>query len=153
MAAEMLQSGVMNITVETKVRYNGKEYDSPDGLPPEVRAIYDRALTGAAPGLTVNENVKTVVTINGERFSSADQLPAGQKKLYDDAMQLIRDTQAGATTLSSGEQRSDVTAERSQLTNERLTKAVDTGWLTKRQIQLIIVVAGLLLALAVILRS
>lgn len=30
--------------VQTKVIFNGKEYSSPDDMPPEIRAIYDRAM-------------------------------------------------------------------------------------------------------------
>ena len=91
MADDLLLSPAMNVSLKTKIRYNGQEYTNPDALPPEIRVVYERALASRA-GLTANREVKTYVTINGQQFSSADELPAAEKKLYDDAMQLIRDS-------------------------------------------------------------
>ena len=141
MADDLLLPPAMNVSLKTKIRYNGQEYTSPDALPPEIRVVYERALASRA-GLTANREVKTYVTINGQQFSSADELPATEKKLYDDAMQLIRDNQEAKTPITPTTTAAPCPAP------IPTQSAVDTGWLTKRQIQIIILVAGLLLAVA-----
>jgi hypothetical protein len=136
-ADELLDRHLMNITLKTKIQVNGQQYDSPDALPPELRAAYEKALAGGA-GPAANRDVKTFVSINGQRFSSADEIPAAEKKLYDDAMQLIRDSREVRTT-------ADTTAS-SCPTTITAQSDTDTGLLTKRQIQLIIFVTGLIFA-------
>lgn len=130
----------MNITLKTKIQYNGQEYASPDALPPEIRAAYERTLASAA-GPTANREVKTYLSINGQRFSSADEISAAEKKLYDDAMQLIRDSEE--MKMATG-----TTTESPCPTTTTAQSETDTGLLTKGQIQLIIFVTGLLLAVA-----
>jgi len=126
----------MNITLKTKIQVNGQQYDSPDALPPEIRAAYEQALAGGA-GPATNRNVTTFVSINGQRFSSADEIPAPEKKVYDDAMQLIRDSREVKTTAVSP-----------CPTTIPAQTEIETGLLTKRQIQLIIFVTGLIFAVA-----
>ena len=48
MADDLLLPHAMNISLKTKIRYNGQEYTSPDALPPEIRAVYERALASRA---------------------------------------------------------------------------------------------------------
>ena len=128
----------MNITLKTKIQVNGQQYDSPDALPPEIRAAYEQALAGGAVPAT-NRNVKTFVSINGQRFSSADEIPAAEKKVYDDAMQLIRDGRKVKTT-------AEMTTKSPRPTTIPAQSETETGLLTKRQIQLIIFVTGLIFA-------
>lgn len=39
-----------NITVKTKIRVNGQEYQSVEDMPADVREAYERALASAAHG-------------------------------------------------------------------------------------------------------
>jgi TRAP-type mannitol/chloroaromatic compound transport system substrate-binding protein len=50
----------MAVTVTRKIVVNGKEYHSVDELPPDVRALYDKAMASADKKVTVNR-----ITING----------------------------------------------------------------------------------------
>jgi len=50
----------VNVSIKRRIKVNGKEYNSVDDLPPDVRALYDRAM--ASPGKKVS--VKKI-TING----------------------------------------------------------------------------------------
>ena len=129
----------MSITVRTKILFNGHQYASPEALPAEIRAAYEQALAGGA-GLTANRAVKTFVSINGQQFSSADEMAVAEKKLYDDAMQLIRDSREMKTTADSMQTSPCPTPITAQ-------SETDTGLLTKRQIQLIILVTGLIFAI------
>ena len=51
----------VKITVNKKIRIriNGVEYDSPDQLPPEARAIYEKGLQQAKASITLNAEVGT----------------------------------------------------------------------------------------------
>jgi hypothetical protein len=116
----------MNVTVKTKIRFNGNEYSSPDELPPEARSAYERAMAGGSDP-TANRGITTRLVVNGQQFSSPAEMPAAERKLYDDAMQLVHDNAPAAATISK-------------------QSPADPGWLTKRQIQLIILEALLLTA-------
>jgi len=133
----------MNITLKTKIRYNGQEYSSPDELPPEIRSFYEQAMKGGA-NLLVKKSVTGRLVVNGKEIS-ASGMSADEKKLYDDAMQLVRDNSAADLTITDGASPSNTP---SAATARPTT--TDSGWLTKGQIQLIVFVAGVLLALALI---
>jgi hypothetical protein len=34
----------INFNVKTKIKVNGKEYNSPEEMPPDVRSLYDKAM-------------------------------------------------------------------------------------------------------------
>lgn len=90
MAGEMLSNppGSMNINVKTKIRYNGREYSSPNELPPEVRSGYERALAGTAHG---------EITINGREFGSENEMPEEMRNFAEDVMNLVQNN--GEVTL------------------------------------------------------
>src|SRR2546423_14721314 len=93
LAVEMLlKAFVVNITIKSKIRYNGKEYSSLGDLPAEARAAYERAMR-AGPNVAVARKI----VINGQEFANQSDMPADQKKNYDDVMALLRDN--GAVTL------------------------------------------------------
>lgn len=122
----------MNITLKTKIRYNGQEYSSPDQMPPEARAAYERALAGNTGSATLPNGVVATRTIfNGREVASPADLPANEKKFYDDLIQVMKD--GGHVETSS------------QLV------VGETGWLTLSQRQMVLVVAGLLAAVLAIL--
>jgi hypothetical protein len=134
----------MNITLKTKIRYNGQEYSSVDQLPPEVRSVYEHAIAGGG-NVVVKAGVAPKLVVNGRQFSSVDEMSEGEKKLYEDAMQLIRDN---ATAKPPPSPAGSSVPEQSRIDTKPAT--LDSGWLTRKQIQLIIVIAGVLLALALI---
>jgi hypothetical protein len=90
MAGEMLCNppGSMNINVKTKIRYNGRDYSSPNELPPEVRSGYEKALAGAA---------QSKVTINGQEFGSETEMPEEMRNFAEDVIALVQNN--GEVTL------------------------------------------------------
>ena len=78
----------MNINVKTKIRYNGREYSSPNELPPEVRSGYEKALAGAA---------QRRITINGQEFGSENELPEEVRNFAEDVINLVQNN--GEVTL------------------------------------------------------
>ena len=134
----------MNFSLNTKIRYNGQEYSSIEELPPEARAAYERTM--AIPGnLVVKPGITARLVINGKTISSVGDMSPTVKKLYDAATHLIGGDAAPGDKPTTPE--SLVTPVSAADTKPATT---DSGWLTKRQIQLIVFVAGVLLALALI---
>ena len=144
----------MNITLKTKIRCNGKEYSSVDELPPEIRSLYERAIAGGGK-FAMSHSITPRLVINGQEFSSTADMSVAEKKLYDDAMQLIHDNvnAKGTTTTSPTDPLLPANASPRQseaATTNPKPAVVDSGWLTKRQIQLILLVAAVAFCLALI---
>lgn len=78
-----------NINVKTKIIVNGKEYGSPDELPPELRKSYDQAIANksAYPQMHITGNSK--VTFNGQTYNSRDEMPEEVRHIYDNAMDAL----------------------------------------------------------------
>lgn len=135
----------MNISFKTKIRYNGKDFSSVDELPPEIRAIYERALANRRNKLTsTGTKVVTRLVVNGHEVESTKELSEDEQKLYTDAMQLLKDTakgDLGATAVQS--------ATKPLLSNVSVTTPgsapIESGWLTANQKKLVAIVAGLIL--------
>ena len=110
----------MKINVKTKIRYKGQEYSSPDELPSEVRSSYEKALAGAA---------KTQIVINGKEFESENEMPSDMRNFYDDMINLVQNN--GEVTLPVVNRSSD-------------------PLITKRQIKVILLVAGTLILVGLV---
>jgi hypothetical protein len=93
-----------NISVNTKIRVNGKDYASVEDMPPHIRELYERAMAAmqdAKHGGLLNSsknglcaNVQTVsstkVVFNGQEYSSVDQMPANVRRLYQAVMETVK---------------------------------------------------------------
>jgi hypothetical protein len=75
-----------------KITFNGQEYNSPDEMPPQVRQLYERAITsleqkqpGAASSPKLNIKVTTNLRFkyNGQVYNSLDELPADVRPRYE----------------------------------------------------------------------
>jgi len=94
----------VNIDVKTKLVINGKEYSSPDELPPEMRKVYDLALAnrGSSPQIQITGSSK--VTFNGKTFDNREAMPDDARQSYDRAMEAIDSNQDGIPdSLQAGE--------------------------------------------------
>ena len=78
----------MNITLKSKIRYNGQEYSGQNQLPPEVRAAYRKAMRGG--GLSKK------IVINGQELTDQNE---EARRLCDDVMSVIENN--GEVTLPS----------------------------------------------------
>ena len=124
----------MNVSFKTKILYNGKDFSSVDELPPEIRAIYERALENRSNKLMSTGNkVLTQLVVNGHEVESTKELSEDAQKLYADAMQLLKDS--GAPT----DHKTTDNGPREEI-----------GWLTANQKRLVAAVAGLVLIAAII---
>ena len=136
----------MNIGVTTKIRYNGQEFSSVDQLPPEIRAIYERALANRPNKLaSTGTKVLTRLVVNGHEVGSTKELSEAEQKIYADAMQLLKDSATGdlgATAVQSATRPLPVASNISVTTP--VSAPIETGWLTANQKKLVAIVAGLI---------
>ena len=61
----------MSLNVKRKITVNGKEYHSLEELPPDIRAMYDKAMASGKKDVTVRR-----VVINGQEVGSMEDVPA-----------------------------------------------------------------------------
>jgi hypothetical protein len=88
-----------------KITINGRQYDSPEAMPPDVRRMYEQAMrtlrpslaggqnsgstqvfTGRAGGLGASVVVNRTVTVNDRTYGSVDELPPEVRKQFEDAL-------------------------------------------------------------------
>lgn len=78
----------IKMIVKPKIVVNGNTYESPEQMPPDVRALYDKAMAQetAHPGV-IKRSGK--VTFNGTEYENPDQMPPEIRQLYDDALKAL----------------------------------------------------------------
>jgi hypothetical protein len=80
----------ININVKTKIKINGKEYNSPEEMPPDVRSIYERAMAARQnPSSNNQPGVRSKIKFNGQNFSSPDEMPPDVRRAYDGLMAAV----------------------------------------------------------------
>ena len=80
----------INFNVKTKIKINGKEYNSPDEMPPDVRSLYEKAMANRQnPSANTRINTSSKITFNGQTFNSLDEMPAEVRRIYDDVMSTL----------------------------------------------------------------
>ena len=137
----------MNISFKTKIRYNGKDFSSVDELPPEIRAVYERALAHKPNKLmSADAKVVTRLVVNGHEVGSTKELSEDEQKIYTDAMQLLKDSgDLGATAAQSAATTQPLPVASIVSVTTPESAPIETGWLTANQKKLVAIVAGLIL--------
>ena len=74
----------VNFNVKTRIKINGREYGSPEEMPPDVRQIYEQALSKGVVSSRVN--TKSKITFNGQSYNSPDEMPEDVRRIYDSVM-------------------------------------------------------------------
>jgi hypothetical protein len=144
----------MNISFKTKIRYNGKDFSSVDELPPEIRAIYERALANRPNKLmSTGKKVVTRLVVNGHEVGSTKELSEDEQKIYADAMQLLKDSgtgDLGTTAAQSAMATKPLPVVSNIPVTAPVSAPIETGWLTANQKKLVVIVAGLILIVALV---
>jgi hypothetical protein len=85
-----------------KITFNGKEYESPEAMPPEVREAYERAMeivNNGGSGIKSHVNIKLSTSVrfvdDGKVYNSPDEMPADVHQKYEIAMQQIDQNKNG----------------------------------------------------------
>ena len=85
----------MNINIKKKIVINGKEYASPEEVPPELRQVYEQALVRQGNSPQVHISTSSKFTINGQTYNSVDEMPEEARKLYESMMSRVDKNQDG----------------------------------------------------------
>jgi hypothetical protein len=80
----------LSIRLKTKIRINGKEYESVDEMPADARQAYERALSkftaGAGSAASQPGSSSGKIVFNGDEYGSVDQMPADVRGMYQRVM-------------------------------------------------------------------
>ncbi len=76
----------VKITVQRKFVVNGKEYQSLEEIPADVR----QAVRGATGSLSVEGGVSCKINFNGRVYSSPDEMPREARELYEKALSVAK---------------------------------------------------------------
>ena len=81
----------INFSVKNKFIVNGKEYDTVEEMPDEIRDAYEKAIAGSpGPGHGGTlEMERTRVVFNGKEYASEDAMPQEERELYKVVMKAM----------------------------------------------------------------
>ena len=143
----------------TKITVNGREYDSIDQMPPDVREIYLQAMaamresgtkeTSSVIRKNLFSSVKESFTYNGREYKSRDELPPEVRKLFDQIREQPPDKTSDVTivtdrTIIPGRSPSSLWG----LTDDRPERDPKVAWLLVAILSAAVVVLLFLLYLA-----
>jgi cobalamin biosynthesis Mg chelatase CobN len=77
----------INVNVKRKYRINGKEYNSVEEMPDDIReALVKATLQSGGEQRTGSRVVRTKIIFNGTEYESIDAMPPDIRRLYEDVM-------------------------------------------------------------------
>lgn len=145
------EGNAMNINVKRKFNVNGKEYNSIEEMPDDIREIFKKTISsqtglGHEIGLTA---VRTKIYFNGTEYDSIDAIPQDVRQLYEN---VLKGAEAGAaptgidiTGISSRMMTGPVTAGTTRLGDKRKPTKIETSFSLRTLIVSIMVAALILL--------
>ncbi len=86
----------INLKVKTRIKINGKEYSSVEEMPPDVRALYEKAMAGRQSSSSSPQvSSHTKITFNGQTFNSVEEMPEEIRRIYESVMAAVDKNEAG----------------------------------------------------------
>lgn len=81
----------VNMTVKRRIVFNGKEYDSIEELPENVRRTLENASTGSQPSPATGAaaGAKIRIMFSGQEYASVDAMPASVRRIYESALAVV----------------------------------------------------------------
>jgi hypothetical protein len=80
----------VNFNVKTKIKINGKEYNSPEEMPPDVRSLFEKAMANReSSSANIHVNTNSKITFNGQTFNNLDEMPADVRRIYESVMNAV----------------------------------------------------------------
>jgi len=72
----------VNVNVKHKFKINGKEYNSIEEMPPDIRSAFEKAMSSQA-GTGIQTVTQTKIKFNGTEYQSIDTMPPDIRQLYE----------------------------------------------------------------------
>jgi hypothetical protein len=79
----------MQVSFNSKIRYKGRDYETLDEVPAEIRAPLDKALARVWSGTKGAPELNSRIVINGREFANSAELPPRYRRLLDDSLHAL----------------------------------------------------------------
>jgi hypothetical protein len=95
----------VNVNVKRKFKINGKEYNSIEEMPPDIRNAFEKAMASqAGSGQQINPaTVQTKIIFNGTEYQSIDAMPQDVRQLYEKVLKAAETGNAPANIITIGD--------------------------------------------------
>ncbi len=95
----------VNVNVKRKFKINGKEYNSIDEMPPDIRNVFEKAMASqTGPGQPLNPaTMQTKIIFNGTEYPGIDAMPQDVRQLYEQVLKAAETGAAPANIITAGD--------------------------------------------------
>jgi hypothetical protein len=93
----------VNFKIKRKIVVNGKEYNSAEDMPTEIREAYEKAV-GSGTGVRTEKpqaRVMTEIVFNGKEYENLEAMPADVRRVYLSVMKSVETGEASPEMLSA----------------------------------------------------
>ena len=95
----------VNVNVKRKFKINGKEYNSIEEMPPDIRSAFEKAMASQT-GSDQQANpatMQTKIIFNGTEYQSIDAMPQDIRQLYEKVLKSAETETAPANIITAGD--------------------------------------------------
>jgi hypothetical protein len=95
----------VNVNVKRKFKINGKEYNSIEEMPPDIRNTFEKAMASQA-GSDHQANpatMQTKIIFNGTEYQSIDAMPQDVRQLYEKVLKTAETGAASSDIITAGD--------------------------------------------------
>ena len=95
----------ISLKVNRKYKINGKEYNSVEEMPPDIRKAFEKAMASRGnPDQQINPvKVKTKIIFNGTEYESLEEMPQDVRQLYEKVLMAAETGDVPPDILAEGE--------------------------------------------------
>jgi len=95
----------VNVNVKRKFKVNGKEYDSIEEMPPDIRNAFEKAMASkTGSGQQINPvTMQTKIVFNGTEYQRIDAMPQDVRQLYEKVLKAAETGNAPANIITTGD--------------------------------------------------
>jgi hypothetical protein len=119
----------MKVNVKRKFKINGKEYNSIEEMPPDIRNAFEKAMASqVGSGQQANPaTTQTKIIFNGTEYQSIDAMPQEVRQLYEKVLKSAETGNASTNIITAG----DISGMQAGPKNYGITNIGNTGKPTK----------------------
>jgi hypothetical protein len=95
----------VNVNVKRKYKINGKEYNSIEEMPPDIRNAFEKAMASqAGSDHQINPaTIHTKIIFNGTEYQNIDAMPQDVRQLYEKVLNAAETGTAPANIITAGD--------------------------------------------------
>ena len=143
----------VNVNVKRKFKINGKEYNSIEDMPPDIRNTFEKAMASqGGSGQQINPaTMQTKIIFNGTEYQGIDAMPQDVRQLYEKVLKAMETGTAPANIITA----SDISGRQAEPKNYGTSSMGNMGKPTKIEPTVIsprtLIIGAMLIALIFIL--